>query len=426
LSEHSDESRYRRLATLLTTWGLLAVTLGLFLLNKETFLPESWGVAAGVRNSALALVSEVFKGFYVLAVSSMSFLILRRHPSRRMGWLIAWSGLISVLTELISELSIFTNFSRPGLAGFGEAIAWLQNIAWIAPIVLYFWIFSVFPDGQLPGNRWRWVQWLVLAFALGIGAAGLIESPMHGAFSLPNPGVIDFPGREQAYGWLYGLGAMALLTATVGLALLMFFRFGRARGAERQQFKWLGFSGLIGVILLSIGLALSFETDSVVGQWLVNYAMAVLPIGVGVAVLRYRLYDIDLVIRRTLVYSVLTALLALVYFGSVVILQNFFTTLTGQQSGAAVVVSTLAIAALFFPLRNKVQDFIDRRFYRRKYDAVKLLEAFAATARDETDLDQLTARLAGVVEETMQPESTTIWLVAELTSRSTKSQVRES
>jgi hypothetical protein len=173
-------------------------------------------------------------------------------------------------------------------------------------------------------------------------------------------------------------------------------------------FMWIGFLAGDRVDLLTQNPVLTIFSGSL---------MSLLPITIAISILRYRLWDIDLLIRRTLVYSVMTGLLALIYFGSVVFLQSIFTTITGQQSGAAVVVSTLAIAALFFPLRNRVQDFIDRRFYRRKYDAVKLLEAFAATARDETNLDALTARLAGVVEETMQPESTTIWLVAEIDPR---------
>jgi hypothetical protein len=138
--------------------------------------------------------------------------------------------------------------------------------------------------------------------------------------------------------------------------------------------------------------------------------MSIIPIALAISILRYRLWDIDILIRKTLVYSVLTGLLALTYFGSVVILQGLFTAVTGQQSAVVVVLSTLAIAALFNPLRNRVQDFIDRRFYRKKYDAAKVIAEFAATCRDETDLDKLTARLVEVVDETMQPESVGLWL----------------
>jgi hypothetical protein len=152
------------------------------------------------------------------------------------------------------------------------------------------------------------------------------------------------------------------------------------------------------------------------GPWAValnavsNLGLGVMGVSLALAVMRYRLWDIDLIIRRTLVYAVLTAALALVYFGSVAILQSLFTAISGRQSAVAVVASTLAIAALFAPLRVRIQEFIDRRFYRRRYNAAHILAEFAATARDETDLDQLSERLVSVVAETVQPASVSLWL----------------
>jgi hypothetical protein len=185
----------------------------------------------------------------------------------------------------------------------------------------------------------------------------------------------------------------------------LILRFYRSRGDERQQLKWFVYAATLGFL----AIVLAGETP-VLGElvWLV--APLSLPVAAGIAILKYRLYDIDLVINRTLVYGVLTVMLAGVYFGSVVVLQEALRALTGQESQLAVVVSTLMIAALFSPLKRRIQAFIDRRFYRRKYDAAQILEAFGAKLRDEVDLDQLTDDLAGVVRETLQPAYVSLWL----------------
>jgi hypothetical protein len=214
-------------------------------------------------------------------------------------------------------------------------------------------------------------------------------------------------------------GVFALLTAVVLSALSLVFRYRRAGGVERQQIKWfafaavlfggsLVFSGFLGRDLPGVWDAL-FETVTFVGLY----------VAVGVAILRYRLYDIDILVNRTLVYGTLTALLAAVYFGGVATVQAIFRALTGQehQPQLAVVVSTLVIAALFNPLRRRIQGFIDRRFYRRKYDAAKTLEAFSARLRDETDLDALSDELVSVVRETMHPAHVSLWLRPDPTPR---------
>jgi hypothetical protein len=182
-----------------------------------------------------------------------------------------------------------------------------------------------------------------------------------------------------------------------------------ARGIERQQIKWPAYTA----VMAASGCVLTYTISEAIGlRWLewagfviLIAALVSFPISIGIAILRYRLYDIDTLINRTLVYGVLTALLGVVYFGGVVLLQRFFVALAGEKSTLAVVASTLAIAAFFNPLRRRVQGFVDRSFYRRKYDARKTLEAFSATLRDETDLDALSDDLMGVVRETMQPMS---------------------
>jgi hypothetical protein len=218
-------------------------------------------------------------------------------------------------------------------------------------------------------------------------------------------------------------------------ALSLVLRFRRSRGEERQQIKWIAFAAsIVGLVFLS-GIVTSFIPWEALGTggrpllWLeylerflesvVVLSYAGVPIAVGLAVLRYRLYDIDVVINRTLVYGALTATLVLIYFGGVATVQVVFRALTGQeeQPQLAIVVSTLVIAALFNPLRHRIQSFIDRRFYRRKYDASKTLEAFSAKLREEPDLDALNAELLGVVRETMQPAHVSLWLRSDTASK---------
>jgi hypothetical protein len=212
--------------------------------------------------------------------------------------------------------------------------------------------------------------------------------------------------RYGGIGWLLFMASVALSAASVGA------RYRRANAEERQQIKWFAFAGAFaavgwiglsityggkGMLVVAINL---FQTVSIIG----------VPIAVGFAVLRYRLYDIDIIINRTLVYGTLTATLVALYFGGIVVLQRLFVLLTGQESTLAVVASTLLIAALFNPLRRRIQSFIDRRFYRKKYDARKTLEDFSAKLRDETDLDALEDDLVGVVTGTMQPAHVSLWL----------------
>jgi hypothetical protein len=188
-----------------------------------------------------------------------------------------------------------------------------------------------------------------------------------------------------------------------------------ARGVERQQIKWLLYAGPI--FFVASGLHIGFYfwlAEGSWGLWASNLLVIVgglsVPIAIGVAILRYRLYEIDLIVNRTLVYGTLSAMLIALYFGGIVAFQSVFVALTGQQSTLAIVASTLLIAALFTPLRRRTQSFIDKRFYRRKYDAAKTLEAFSAKLRNETDLNALSADLVGVVRETMQPAHVSLWL----------------
>ena len=230
-------------------------------------------------------------------------------------------------------------------------------------------------------------------------------------------------GVEGPLGWLFaqlaGLVRVPLSVALIGAVVIsLVLRQHRASGQERQQMKW--FTSSVVVVAITgvawAAFAAPYGWQAAMPTWAegINVAsllsLVLIPVSAGIAILKYHLYDIDLVINRALVYGVLTTTLVALYLGSIVVLQRIFVLLTGEQSTLAVVASTLVIAALFTPLRRRVQGFVDRRFYRRKYDAAKTIEAFSAKLRDETDLEALNNDLVGVVRETMQPEHVSLWL----------------
>ncbi len=292
--------------------------------------------------------------------------------------------------------------------------------------LLGIYLLLLFPDGRLPSKRWRPLAWLsgVVIVLLSI-AEGLAPGLLENQGGVRNPfGLEKLPWLADAVWVILPLLPMCILASAVSLVL----RFRRSRGEVRQQIKWIAFVALfVGLLYLSAMVSpFIFAPEILSGGgrlppppiWFeLLFSVAVLgfagiPVAIGIAALKYRLYDIDVIINRTLVYGSLTASLALVYFGVVATTQAIFRALTGQeqQPQLAIVVSTLVIATLFNPLRRRIQAFIDRRFYRRKYDARKTLAAFNARLRDETDLAALNDELVSVARETMQPAHVSLWL----------------
>jgi hypothetical protein len=371
-----------------------------------------------------------------LAFPTVGALIASRRPENPIGWIFCGTGLLYGVQAFASGYADYALVGHASSLPGGELMDWMSS--WIGlPVVPLSGVLLVllFPNGKLLSRNWRTVVWmaacgsamLALWAALGpgplsfqptfdnpLGLGGDIgklgpskSSPLFDQPSFARPagteitagGVVEILGRVGIFvvlvSWLFAVAAMIM-------------RMDQARGAERQQLKWFVYS----VTLLVIGFLaafLGFGLHSV--AWFLGIAaFNFLPIAAGIAILRYRLYDIDVIINRTLVYGALTATLALVYFGGVTLLQGAFRSLTGQGSTLAVVVSTLAIAALFVPLRRRVQAFIDRRFYRRKYDVAKTLQAFNTKLRDDVDLDSVTDDLVEVVKETMQPAHVSLWL----------------
>jgi hypothetical protein len=230
---------------------------------------------------------------------------------------------------------------------------------------------------------------------------------MSSAFGIANP--FFNPQLEPFYTPLFYGGVLFMPIAVAAVVASLFVRFGRSQDRPRQQLKWFFFGGTLTLAFTTGGLLLSFSGFTV-GEILVNTALWPPLLGMGVALLRHRLYDIDIIVRRTLVYSAVSAILALVYFGSVVLLQQLFVAIAGQQTPLAIVISTLLIAALFNPLRRRIQAFIDQRFYRRQYDAGRMLAHFAEVARDEVEMAALTNEIARLISHTVQPETVSVWL----------------
>ena len=330
--------------------------------------------------------------------SVIGAIIASRLPNHPIGWICCAIGLIAAVDHFGGEYAVYALLALPHPLPGGEAMLWLQGWFWMLFIGLIVFLLLLFPTGRLPGTRWRPFAWVSGAvISVGVVWSSVI-SPTVDLNAPPSP-------VQLSVLLLGGVAAASLVVGRRGVS-----------GVERQQIKWLLYVGPIMFVAsgLHIGFYYFWLPEGSWGLWASDLLVIVgglsVPIAIGVAILRYRLYEIDLIINRTLVYGALTVLLVALYFGGIVVLQRVFVTLTGQQSTLAVVASTLLIAAMFTPLRRRIQSFIDRRFYRRKYDARKTLETFSAQLRNETDLDALSDDLVGVVRETMQPAHVSLWL----------------
>lgn len=347
-----------------------------------------------------------------ISYAPIGALVASRRPENPVGWLMCLYGLATTVGHFGSQYAIYSSSAQPGVLPAGETLAWTAS--WILPIIIGFQVFSylLFPTGRLPSGRWRWVAWLTVAFVVaGVLSSAFSFGANTGLGSVQNPlGRAGFSSYYDAVMWLLPL-------LYVAVASSLFVRLRRAVEVERQQVKWFAYAAAATIVGVIVAYMIPDTIDTPLWFERAGFALNVavtpaIPVAIGIAILRYGLYDIDLLINRTLVYGALTALLALVYFGGVTAVQSILQTFTGREElpQLATVVSTLVIAALFSPLRRRVQSFIDRSFYRGKYDARKTLETFANRLRDETDLNGLREDLVGVVRETVQPTHISVWL----------------
>jgi hypothetical protein len=388
-------------------WSLVALSLALLLGGIALSRAASSAVPdlplGGETDDGSVLANLVT----LLPFSVVGAIIASRQPRNAIGWLFCSVGVTIGLNSFAGDYAEFWLASGFGPGSLGETAAWLSSWLWFLLVyVPMSFLLLLFPDGRLPSPRWRPVVW-----GVALGAAGGVVG-----YALKAGPLVDFPHIANPYGvdspvvGIVGVaGSIVAAGSMVASAVSLIVRLRRSGSVERQQIKWLAYGGAVMVGILGAGglITLWSVPASIV---VMSVSLLGLPVFTGIAIVRYRLYDLDLIINRTLVYGALTVTLVLVYLGGVVFLQYLFRTLAGGESQLAIVASTLAIAALFEPLRRLVQVFIDRRFYRRKYDARKTLEAFSTKLRDETDLGTLNDDLVGVVRDTMQPAYASLWL----------------
>ena len=407
--------------------GLTLILVGCVVAFEALYRGSLWSLSLLVVVVSSALVGAV---------------VASRQPRNPVGWFLVVSATCWAVNEATGRYAVYGLVIEPGSLPLARLMAWPSTWMWEPALVLIgLFLPLYFPDGHLLSPRWRPVLWLALLFSVGFGV--FFGALFPGEVDELSPGVGgDVPGVVNPLGiealrlldrvtQIDTILAVLLLVIVLCSVASLLVRFRRSSGEERQQMKWLtyavaaAFATLLLVMSLPAASAWYRAVDS-----LSNLVLAGLPVAVGIAVLKYRLYNIDIIINRTLVYGSLTVMLALIYFGGVATTQAIFRALTGQQEQPqlAVVVSTLAIAALFMPLRHRIQSFIDRRFYRSKYNARKTLEAFSAQLRNETDLDALNSDLVGVVRETMQPAHVSLWLRDDtpLKDKKMRADIRES
>jgi hypothetical protein len=383
----------------------VVLTLGRIYLSTLNRAADAPLVAGIVTATLLEIV--------VLGFVALGLIVANRRPRNPVGWIIAGAGVTASASDFVESYAVYALITDPGSIPGGEVMAWVSNwifipVIFAAPAML----FLLFPDGNLISRRWRPVFWIVILTTFAAMVSSFLQPVMNEApfEGVVNPLVADPPRALLAplsyIGWP-GMAASFLVAA-----LAMILRLRRSRGVERQQLKWLAAAAAVLPLASATGVASYYLGYEWIAGFLSIFSIIPIFLAAGYAVLRYRLYDIDVIINRTLVYGSLTVSLALVYFGGVTATQQLIRALTGQQAipQLAVVGSTLAIAALFNPLRRRIQASIDRLFYRRKYDAAITLEAFSSRLRDEADLDELNESLVSVVAETMQPAYVSLWL----------------
>jgi len=397
LNEAPRHSRFFYAVARVTAW----VTIPLYALGIGSAILLEWLLSLPITLLDMMLVA----GFGAFAV--VGAVLLARKPDNSVSWIMAAIGLVVAIAPAAETYAayVMTVYGEPNVVAVLGV--WANDVYWIPVLTLAFvYLPLLFPTGRLLSRRWRIPAGITAISALSYAVYAAFRPVLVGQdvpYEILNP--IGYAPFTAARGeQLFAVLSFGLLIGVGAGVVSVILRFRRAPAPERLQLKWF----LFAVALTPF--AFYPWPWVVVADTLIGLALMAPPIAVGIAILRYRLYDIDLIIRKTLIYALLSLLLALVYFASVVVMQSLIGRAATEESPLVIVLSTLFIAALFTPGRRRVQGFIDRRFYRRRYDAEKVLAAFGRSARDEVELEALSAELVRVVQETMGPECASLWL----------------
>jgi len=388
-------------------WLICALTIVTALADAAFILVQNTGQENQYANIIFALVPILF--------AIPAALIISRHPGNTIGWLLMINPLVEIPSSLFSIYLSGFQTAPPSPTFLHLFMVWFVSLSWMALIFPVLLIPLYFPTGRLISPRWRWPVFLTIGMTLFLSIGGALTRQIYLDFmpwEMTNPiGIIS----NETINIILAPWSMLLAVVTIASLASVVVRYRRGSAVERQQMKWL----LYACFLFGLVYIPGVITNTNSSQWSVNlvigyllpFAIVAIPASITIAILRFRLYDIDVIIRLTLVYGLLTGLLGLVYFGGVVALQQIFRALTGQTGQVAIVVTTLLIAALFNPIRRTIQAFIDRRFFRQKYNADQALAQFAVTARDSTDSGALTTMLMEITRETLEPTQVSVYLI---------------
>jgi MFS family permease len=400
----------RATGALLLCLALFAFSSAFGVLASDARQSGSW--SGGGIWVGLALVTAA------VTYPAAGWLIAARRPESPIGWILLAIGVMWGVgfTSTYADYTLKLHHDLPG----GALVATVGGAFWLPAIgVTGTFLLLLFPDGRLPGRRWRWVAWAAAA-AIAAALVFLIFRPGSladaGYPGVRNPLGIDALRPVVGAGWAAILLVIALMVASAASVVV---RYRRARGPERQQVKWLAAAAagvaLVYAVVVPIGAYVDPSSQHTPGwlsaaQSISLLSFGFIPVAIVFAVLRYRLYEIDVIIRRTLVYAVLVAILAALYLGGVTVVGALLRTVTGGSGAIGVTVSTLIVAAVFQPLRGRIQRAVDRRFYRGRYDAVRTLESFSGRLREQVEIESVSGQVLDVVHQTLQPAHVSLWL----------------